>query len=544
MISRTSQIRPRVVRDDAGAYLVVYALLAVGIFAAVALVLDIAALRHGRRADRAATDLAVTAAASVLDPIDPPSAAPACQAAWDYVVLNRDDAEGAVSPPDCAAIFSAGVCDPTTPVTATGTYGPLTVSITHPVPDGDPLMRSELIGGDRDQPIDPGRDGLPCQRMAVRVERDRTFLFGAFVGTESSRTDVHSVARRIFQTGPDVPAIVALEPAGCDGIRATAAPLSVVPLAANEPDSIVVDTDLSACATGFAIDAAVPGAVTAGRIEAHALAGPSFARTANGVVAPAPTPAPARLGRGFLDVRYNCGAPCGQPAGALDALRAREGGPAAPVGLPVVTPGAVGCTVSPGETLTVTGDVYVDCDELRIEGRVTFTGQRAVVRGNVVITDSGCAAVNDSACGGVIGAGHSAVTVFVRGSVVKEPQATLALTRTFLHTGGFSAVAPAAPGSSQLRVSAPASGPFEDLLLWTDGSGDVRIGEQQVFQVEGTVAAPNAAVVLEGTTAGLGVFNSQIVARRIETAGTEPIVVSPSAGRATGRVARQVKLLR
>src|SRR5688572_11994544 len=107
-----------------------------------ALVLDIAALRHGRRADRAAADLAVTAGVAELDAGEPSSFAAACEATWGYLLANRTEAPGAVTPPDCTAAFP--VTDACTPFvgarTAAATIGPLAIEITHPVPDASPLM--------------------------------------------------------------------------------------------------------------------------------------------------------------------------------------------------------------------------------------------------------------------------------------------------------------------------------------------------------------------------------------------------------------------
>jgi uncharacterized membrane protein len=90
----------RRLHGDDGAYIVIYALLAVVLFTMAAIVLDLAALRQGRRSDHAAADLAATAGATALDPLRPSTFASACQETWDYVLANRDDAGGAVSPPD------------------------------------------------------------------------------------------------------------------------------------------------------------------------------------------------------------------------------------------------------------------------------------------------------------------------------------------------------------------------------------------------------------------------------------------------------------
>ena len=86
--------------DEHGAYLILYALLAVVFFTFAAIVLDIAALRNGRRADRTTADLAATAGATELSVTDASSVAGACDAAWGYVLANRTEAPGTITAPD------------------------------------------------------------------------------------------------------------------------------------------------------------------------------------------------------------------------------------------------------------------------------------------------------------------------------------------------------------------------------------------------------------------------------------------------------------
>ncbi|HEX4979069.1 MAG TPA: hypothetical protein VFV35_03290 [Acidimicrobiales bacterium] len=533
----------RVRRGDDGAYLVLYSLLAVGLFAAVALVLDIAALRQGRRSDRAAADFAAAAGASTLDPVAPSSYAEACEAAWDYVVLNRDAAGGAVSPPDCLGTFPPVACDPLVPATATGTLGPLTVSITYPVPDGDDLLRAEVAGGDVTQTTDAARDGEPCQRVAVRVQRERDFLFRGLTSADSGRTDVHAVARRVVQSGPDVPAAVALDPTGCPAVAASFGELEVLPAAPGAPGKLVVDSDLSGCG-GFALEAPFLGgaAIRAGEIEAFALTGPHAARVRSGDVTPAPVGVTTRLGRSFLDARYDCGPACGEPAGELDALRAQFGA-GTPAGLVV---DASMCAVPFATSVVHAVDTYIDCPGgLRVDGALTLLGASTVTAGDVHIGPTGCLAVNDGACGAPVGSVRTEAVLYVRGDLSKEDLGDVALTNTFLYAGGTVTVPRGALlGTSSFRATAPLTGPFEDLLLWTETVGDATLGEQQSFLLEGTVAAPNATVVLATRPLGGATVAAQVVASRIRLEGTGSYRLSPSAARATGAVARQAKLIR
>ncbi|HEX7167541.1 MAG TPA: hypothetical protein VF230_11230 [Acidimicrobiales bacterium] len=534
-------------RGDAGAYVVIYALLAVAMATMTAIVLDLAALRQGRRADRAAADLAATAGAGVLDALDPSTFAPACQAAWDYVVINRDDADGPVSAPDCTTTFpESAACDPAAPATVNGTYGPLQVSITYPIPNGHALMASEVAGGDQAQPVSGTHDGTPCQRVGVRIVRDRTFLFGAVAGTNSGRTDVHAVARSGFSApSAVVPAVVSLERFGCDGVSTTADGGTLAVAGGGQPGRIAVDSDASACA-GFAIRAPAPSSLNAGVsgvIESYALSGSNFARAWTGSVVPAPSAVVRRLTQGFLDVRYNCGPPCGEAQGKLDALRAALGtGPAAPAGMPTY---AGACIVAPGETIVVPGDVFVDCPVLLVEGKITFLGARTVVAGGIDVAASGCLAINDGSCGAAGIPPQDSVLFLRAGGITKADKGDVVLDRVFVHSGAPFTIPRADPfGASRLHWRAPIGGDFEDLLAWTDAAGTYAVGEQQTTLIEGTIAAPNATVLLEAKSGSGTTQPVQLVANRVRLQGTGTFTLNPTAGRATGKVARPVKLIR
>lgn len=551
--------RRRVRFDDAGAYIVLYALLATALFTVAAVVLDLAALRQGRRADRAAADLAATAGASVLDPLVPSSAAAACQTAWDYVVLNRDAAEGAVSAPPCSATFSGGSpCDPVVASTATGTLGPLTVSITYPVPDTSPLMQAEVQGGDRPQAPVASFDGPACGRVAVRVQRTRRFLFGGLAGTPSGSTDVHAVARASVQPGTVVPGIVSVETTGCDGVSLSSdgGRLEVDP---SGDGLVVVDSDASGCgAGGFAVSAPSPSALRAGGgagggISSFALAGPGFAQAWSGDVVPAPTPALARTGRSFLDVRYNCGPPCGQAQGALDALRSSlgpVGGPGEPVfQYSGTVPGS--CVVDAADVVELPVDVRVPCDAsvggLRVDGRLTLHGSTNVFDGGVVVTADGCLAVNDAACGSAVTVAKDSVLYVRAGDVAVQWRGAAVLGRVFGYlASGVVRVDvghPALP--DRIAWTAPLAGDFEDLMGWSDSGGGVSsLSEQQSTQYEGTFVQPGGTVVLEGKPGSSTTQALQLVAARVRLQGSGTFELQPSSLRATGLVARIIKLIR
>jgi hypothetical protein len=547
---------------ESGAFLILYALLAVVFFTVAAIVLDIAALRQGRRADRTTADLAATAGVTEIDTNDPSTFANACEAAWGYVLANKTEANGAISPPPCDATFPAtDACTAATPArTATATIGPLTIEITHPVPNGSPLMLAEAQGGDIPQSINPPTDGTSCERLAVRVIRTRAFLFAQIAGAIGGTTDVHSVARALTTTSTtEIPGLVATERTGCDAVTTDPAGGRLDVRAVGQGGVILVDSDGSGCSGGYTIRPDATGRIRAvnagpatGVVSSFALAGTNFpvaydpADVGAGRLAPQPTPALIRTGRAIMDNRYNCtGASCAAGSNEVDQLEAADGGPGAPAGH--TTYGGGVCSIpNTGVPQLVVGDTYVDCPVLEIFGSVTFSGSSVVLAGDVIVRAGGCVAVNSTECGAAGVASGDAVA-FVRGSVTKEPTAGLFLRRTFLWAGG-SVDLPLDPDpapDSALGWTAPTGGRFQDLLLWDEAAAPVRVAEQDDTEVEGTVFAPNTTVVLEGRPGGPSLdLALQVVANRVRLEGGGDVDLVPAAGRATGRLTRQVRLIR
>jgi hypothetical protein len=549
-------------RGEAGAYLILYALLAVVFFTVAAIVLDIAALRQGRRADRTAADLAVTAGVTEIDTTDPSTFARACEAAWGYVLANKTEAGGAISAPPCNSTFpAADACNALTPArTASATIGPLTIEITHPVPNSSPLMLAEAQGGDVTQSIYAPADGTSCERLGVRIVRTRQFLFAQIAGAVGGTTDVHSVARALTTTSTtEIPGLVALERTGCDAVTTDAAGGHLDVEAAGQGGVILVDSDGSSCGGSYTIRPDASGRIRAvnagpasGVISSFALAGTNFpvaydpADVGAGRLAPQPTPALIRTGRAIIDNRYNCtGSSCAAGSDEVDQLEAADGGPGAPAGHTVYSGP---CTIpNTGVPELVIGDTYVDCPVLEIFGSVTFSGASVVLAGDVIVRAGACVAVNSTECGAAGVASGDAVA-FVRGSVTKEPTAGVFLRRTFLWAGG-SVDVPLDPDKfvvdSALGWTAPTGGRFQDLLLWDEAGAPVRLAEQDATEIEGTVFAPNTTVVLSSRPGGASLdLPLQVVAGRVRLEGGGDVSLAPAAGRATGRLTRQVRLIR
>ncbi|MBW3557519.1 MAG: hypothetical protein KY454_11355, partial [Actinobacteria bacterium] len=525
-----------------------------------ALVLDIATLRQGRRIDRTAADLAATAGMVELDPGDPTSFAVACRAAWGYVVTNRSEAAGSMAPPDCDAAFpSSTSCSALLASrTASGSLGPLTVEITHPVPDTSPLMAAEVQGGDLPQAVEPTRDGSSCERLAVRIVGRREFLFGGLIGSGSGTTDVHSVARARLTSSPEIPAVVALERTGCDALSSSPQGGRLDIGAAAQPGVAVVDSDASTCSSGFTIDPADPSRIraldygsTPGVISSFALSGANFARAYDpaavpGRLFPTPTPTLTRTGRSIIDNRYNCTlSTCPGGSNQVDQLEAALQGPGSPAGYNLYTGP---CTLAPADPpVLLVGDTFVDCPLLDVSNSFTVSATGVAFAGSVVVRDGGCLAVNDTSCGAAGVPLQDGVAFLRSGGMTKEVKGRLLLTRTFLYSSGAVQLPldPDASPDGALRWTAPDGGAFQGLLLWAESAGGIRVGEQDSNQLRGTLFAPNTTVVLEGRNAGGGLtFEAQVVAGRVRLEGLGDVTLMPAAPHATGRLTRQVRLIR
>ena len=197
-------------RGEDGVFLILWAVLAVGLFGMVAIVIDLGALRADRREQRAAADAAVTAAAHVMVA---DGGANACAVAWQYATTNLEVPSG--SPP-CGAFPPCGGA----PWSVTGTSGPYRITITHPVLTGDALLAGDSVGPDIPVNYNTEADGAACDRVGVHISSSRMPIFARVLGYSSNRTSAHSVAR-IAPGGPgDEPAsLVLLERHDCRAAR-------------------------------------------------------------------------------------------------------------------------------------------------------------------------------------------------------------------------------------------------------------------------------------------------------------------------------------
>lgn len=590
----------RISSSESGASLVLIAVSMTLLLGVAAIAVDLAILRQDIRADRLATDAAVTAGVAQISPFAGTGAVEACETAWEYVLLNLED-ETAVSSPDCSARFAAD-CDPDVAREETILIPPYTVTIVQPVTDGHTLMGSQTP----DQQI----DGEPCQRFGVAIERDRDYFFAPIIGATNSRTRVGSVARISTQPGEaEVVPLLLLEPIACPAVYTSGQAKITVSYndTTGTPGIIVVDSDASDCGASdpYSIDAQgnqkgwiraipVPGENLPSAILSYALSDigtsdPTASYDPNDLTDPVdpaditnpneplesryrlyprPTQVLERITRAPIDWRYNChqdGYPdypldLSNPglgaipvpecpfaeARYMDAHIASYGGAGAPPGFNTWTvDGPYPCSVGSGP-LSVSGDWYVDCP-----GGLIVNGTSVTFDGNVVF--DGGIDLRSGANLYVNTPNTSDVFMYVRdGGIIRRASASFILDRTFVYLAngnldlraGSPTESCAASPPTGICWTAPEGGNFEDLALWSEAWLPHKIGGQSGNNLTGTFFTPFAEPFeLDGQGNQIQ-FEAQFVTRRLFGSGQGVVEMTPDPEKTTPIPVRAVQLIR
>lgn len=206
----------RLAGDESGAILILVAISLVVLLVVAGLVVDIAAVRALRVNHQSISDAAATAGAlSAAEKGDPQEV---CAVTKAYVEINAPEISS-LGGIDCTA-WGSTACDPNTESVASDTQGGITVRITHPVTDANPLMSSSAVGA-IPQPASPEDGPDPCERVAVEISSTWDTTFGRLAGVESVDAAVHTVARATLPAGEGVPInLLVLDRTGCQSLLA------------------------------------------------------------------------------------------------------------------------------------------------------------------------------------------------------------------------------------------------------------------------------------------------------------------------------------
>jgi hypothetical protein len=241
--------------DEGGAVAVIVAISLGVMVLMAALVLDIAALRADRVQSKSAADMAAVAAAVTYDPEAVGSARAACLDALAFVQTNLRGFDAPVGSPDCN-IFPSNLACEQSPAPRTAIYrdAPYTVMITSPVPYGAVLVQpspdEEYYDFLKDQVQDADHDGETCDRVGVRIVRDREFLLAGVAGFTGETTSQSSVAR--WSAGGDEElwaSLIILDREDCASLRNSG----------NDQGRLIVDS-ATAIIDGEEVD--LPGTIT------------------------------------------------------------------------------------------------------------------------------------------------------------------------------------------------------------------------------------------------------------------------------------------
>jgi hypothetical protein len=492
----------------------------------VALLLDLGGARRDRAVDQQAVDAAALAAAGDLGAAGR-DASLACLAAWELLHSNLP-AEATAVAPSCATF--AAVCLPGTAREVTATNGDHRVTLTHPVPDGSPLLAGQ----------DPGPlDGPPCDRFGVRVQQDRENRWAP----GSVPLDVSAVGRLVRGGGNvDAPLII-LERTACEALRVGGSGTLEVQMSSGAPGYIAVDSDGSECTNPKKVIYRLDGSPTvrAGAIAMWALAGSRVdAAYSSSAVDPVPVAASAPVGRNGIDWRYDCSPAAGCPGPGPAHLSDLEAawGTGVPAGFTSWRGSGRSCSPT-GATAVPAGDWYVDCGAggLTTSGSLTFQGGDIVSEGPIRATGAGGLRINctdaipyDTVASGACSEPLEPAIVYLRsGALVAD--AHLELLETFVHLAS-GALDLDVTASQTVRWTAPddPTHPFDDLLVWVEAGAEVKLTGNAAMVLEGILFAPQSDLVLRGSS-GVQGLGAQLLVRTLDSGGSGTFTLRPDEDR-------------
>ncbi|MEY2430807.1 MAG: hypothetical protein QOC92_532, partial [Acidimicrobiaceae bacterium] len=194
------------------------ALCMIALLTVLAIVVDLGSTRAIRSGTRSAADSGSTAGAVAL--AEAANSVAACEDAFAYTFKLLGDSEPSSASISTACSSFSGPCDAAVARPATLPVGSVTVTVTNPVPDDNPLMKATSLGTGLPQTINAPTDGLPCDRVGVEINRPQASVFRGIVGGGSNSFTVHSVALRTSKPGKGeiTPALVALNQSACKAI--------------------------------------------------------------------------------------------------------------------------------------------------------------------------------------------------------------------------------------------------------------------------------------------------------------------------------------
>ncbi|MDQ1492429.1 MAG: hypothetical protein QOJ23_4943, partial [Actinomycetota bacterium] len=417
------------------------------------------------------------------------------------------------------------------------------------------------------------KDGTYCDRMAVKVTVTNPAYFSRVLGATSTSTTRTAVVKKTAK-GKAIPALWLLDPTGCVSLAASGgAQLSVGDTTTSPPipGLVTIDSDgtkctgtqttISSTGSGTVIQAVPttgtkPGAISLFALPPRATVCSSSGHAcdpsdvSSGAIKPQPTPVDDRATRSPVDWRYNCKSlpglttyaypsyhgitlpdcDTGAPA-YIDQLVARVGTSG--------SPGSSFSTLtncSPSGTLTVTGNVWVNCGTFSVgngtnvtfNGNVVFQGDVSMSNGGSITVNGGtgplstdCATAITAACLG--SSSPNAAIVYQRTGDLTVTGGTLTFNHAFLYQkSGALKDNGAAP-----KWSPPLEGPFSQLSLWSEKSTDYSIAGGGGLDLAGVFFTPEAAPFKITGGGGVAQQHAQFISYQLTISGSGALNMAP-----------------
>lgn len=581
--------------SERGAVLVLTALLMTALVLIVALVIDLGSTRSDRREGQSAVDNAATAGAMTI--LRGGTGQAACEEAFTFLQVALGGVT--LTGDSCAAFATCESTDP--PIVRSGTD--YRATIYRPVPNGaasdgaNLMQRTSTIGATGTL----AAEGTVCGRFGVRVQTTKGAYFGGIAGQNSRPSAVHAVAlvgtpgisdRLINLAVLDRRECGAIALSGQGGVIAEA----VVTGSVTEPGTISVDSDGTvSCGTTVSLGspnntlrADGPVCSTAivagtgqgcGKIDLYASGAPgcnapACSRHASSTLSPTPRRATARVTREPVDHRYDCKASyatsfwwsqqpdiaacpeSGTRPAYISSLISAMPATGAPAGWSTYPrPSTTDtCTHNSSTPIIVpVGNWFVNCGTLSVGGPLTFLGGNILFAGGLDVGSQGVMLVNslnansfpwseDAAFNAAQHSSDASYLYFKDGqSFSKGAQGQVTLNNVMVYMGRTSSLG-LGGGSGSLTWTAPRTGPFTDLALWSDSVNDANFGGQASLVMDGAFFTPLSLINYSGQ--GDNDVTAQFISRKISASGQGAIKLTPTRGIFVPPTATAISLIR
>lgn len=565
----------RRLRGESGAIVVLAAAGMVGLLIVLAIVVDLGYVRDERRAHQSAVDFAALAAGDALGWEPAPDGQAGCTSAVKYLQANVADLPGTGLAVPCNSL-PATCSGSSSPVTVTdgGTAGRYDIEITFPVSDtmiSDPTV----TGGLRNN------DGLPCERIMVRLVSSADSFFGAVIGTDSLEIDAQAVVRQVPSSDLRIPSFWLLEPYDCDGLTVSGGSVvtsgsSLVPGlitldSSGDPaegdcggQKTTIDTDSNSTLQAIGPALPVPPKIQLFAMnpsDTTCLSPPEHAcdaaDVASGSLSPQPVPRAKRATRAPVDHKYNCksayptyfsipiaGCSEGTPA-HIDDLRAAIGSAGTPLGFQTWSD-SYGCTDPTVPAGGLSGNWHIDCPAnpggqgggFKLtggtvtfnDGNIVFDGPINLQGGTVEFNQSNTTATLSPTCLLTIVAcidqsSAGAAWVYQRaGDLSLSGGGGFNATQTaiYQHYGFFSIA-----GGSPPNWTSPTEGPLAGLAIWSEKPDTgYKISGGAALLLQGAFFTPYGTMDISGGSP-VSPLEAQFVARKLKVTGGASIQLQP-----------------